>query len=71
MLRGPLVPVDEVVEFKLVDVAGIELGEGFADVLEQRSELFLVIGLDRRARLAPLRLLARRCNAMFCLGHDA
>ena len=35
VLGGPLVPVDEVVELELVDLAGIEPLEGAANVLEQ------------------------------------
>jgi len=71
MLRRPLVAVDEVVQFKLVDVAGVELIEGFANVLQQRSELSLVVGLDDRPRLALGRFLVQGLSTMVALGHDA
>lgn len=56
LTRGPLVAVDEVIEFDLIDLAGVELGEAVADVLKECSELLLVVGIENRARLAPLRL---------------
>ncbi|HWH35461.1 MAG TPA: hypothetical protein VNT56_09120 [Acidimicrobiales bacterium] len=48
--------MDEVIEFDLIDLAGVELGEAVADVLKECSELLLVVGIENRARLAPLRL---------------
>jgi hypothetical protein len=41
--------LDEVVELELVDFAGVELSEAKADVLEEYSELFLVVHSDRIA----------------------
>jgi hypothetical protein len=38
--------VNHVIQVELIDVAGIELVEAGADVLEQRSQLALVIGGD-------------------------
>lgn len=43
---GTLVPVDEIVELELVDVACVEFGEAVAYSLKQRSEPLLVVGGD-------------------------
>lgn len=64
-----LVAVDEVIELEFIELAGIELGEPVANVLEQRPKLFLVVGADDRTRLPSLRLLARSTSRLVCLGH--
>jgi hypothetical protein len=45
-----LIAVDDVIEVELVDLTGIELSEAVADVLEQNSELLLVVGANGRSR---------------------
>lgn len=44
LTRSPLVAVDEVIEFELIDLAGVELGEAAADVLKECSQLLLLVG---------------------------
>jgi hypothetical protein len=49
--------MNQVVEVKLVDLTGIQLGEAVADVLQQRPQLLLVVGADEFTRRSALRLL--------------
>jgi hypothetical protein len=61
--------MDEIVQLEFVDLARIELGEAVLDVLEQRSQMFLVVGADYGQRLPPLRPVARSLSGMGLLGH--
>lgn len=51
--RGTLVPVDEIVELELVDVAIVEARETIADSFQQRPELLLVVAGDELTGGAP------------------
>jgi hypothetical protein len=54
---GALVAMNQVVEVELVDLTGIQLREAVAHVLQQRPELFLVVGAYEFPRRSSLRLL--------------
>lgn len=45
-VRAPLVPEDEIVEFKLVDRTGVEIGKAVSHALEQSPQFPLVVGND-------------------------
>ena len=49
--------MNQVVHVELVDLAGVELGEPGAHVLEQCSQLGLVIGGDQLSRGTTIGLL--------------
>jgi hypothetical protein len=51
--RGALVPLNQVVQFELVDFSGIELGEAVTYVLEEPAQFIPVIATDELACGAP------------------
>jgi len=52
--------VNEVIEFELVDLAGVELDKSSADVFEQGPELLLVVCGDHLPGGSALPLVVRR-----------
>lgn len=64
---GLLIPVDDLVEFELVDLAGFELSEPFSDVSEENAELLPVVCADEFERGSAL------CFdvgvGLMCVGH--
>src|SRR5260370_41331643 len=52
--------MNQVVEFERVDLASIKLGEANSDILEQRSQLRLVIAGDQLSRGTAIRLGVRK-----------
>lgn len=61
--------MDEPVKLELVHPGSVELGEALPDVLEQPSQLFLVVGADDGSHLAPIPLVARSTRIMELSGH--
>ena len=57
--------MEEIVKLELVDLARIE---ALPDVLEQRSQMFLVVGAHDGQRIPPL-LVDRSISRMGLLGH--
>lgn len=61
--------VDEVVEFELIELAGIEPGKPRANVFEKASELSLVVCRDLFSRGPPLRLVVNPILGVAGSGH--
>ena len=49
--------MNHVVQVELIDLAGIELGEGGTHALKQYSQLIFVVRADQLTRGAPIGLL--------------
>jgi hypothetical protein len=49
--------VNQVIEIKLVDLAGVETDEAGTHVLQQAPQLLLVIGADQLSRCLTLSLI--------------
>jgi hypothetical protein len=70
LLRSSLVPVDEIVELELVELAGIEPVEALPHVLEQHPQLILVIGADGFTCRSSFLSLARSIWLSMPACHD-
>ena len=57
--RGrPLVMMNHVVQFELIDLAGLELGEAGTHTLKQHSQLILVVRGDQLSTRAAIGFLS-------------
>jgi hypothetical protein len=69
LVAARFVPVNQVVQFELVDFSGIELGEAVTYVLEEPAQFIPVIATDELACGAPLGLIRRSALAGVRLNH--